>query len=186
MTGGWRVHSRGSPAGFTLVELLVAMALLGALMVGMARVFAGGLQACAGVHEALAAQRTLRCAMARITDDLYGMGYFFPPPGTRPIPVAASALPALQSGFMLVPDQPRWKEAGGSFVAPRPGEDPFEPDDKKADELSFVLDEVLPARGALAAAIPAAAPADPAWPGGRVRSQGAPGSSGRSRSAADT
>ena len=143
-------------AGFTLVEILVALALISVLMAGMAKVFAAGLEAGAGVQEGLYAQRSLRSAMARVSDDVRCLGYFFPPPGMRPLPVAASALPGLQSAFMLLPDQPLWKSLGASFVLPGPGDDPFEAPGRKVDELSFVLDHPLPVGGTLVEPVPEA------------------------------
>jgi prepilin-type N-terminal cleavage/methylation domain-containing protein len=140
-----------SKAAFSLLELLVAVALLGILTAGMARAFLGGLQASVRVNDTLAAQRTLRWSLEMIADDLRMLGYLFPP---RPLPVAASADPGRQSALMVIPEQPIKKERAGVFAPLAAAEDPFEPADRRVDELSFVSDRPLEVRGWLAAPTP--------------------------------
>ena len=102
MSGG-----RPRQAGFSLVELLVAALFLGVLMAGMAQVLLACLRHGTRVDRALAAQRALRRAMARITGDVLMLGSRFPPaellapgpaPGDPPRPAA--------DGLGLVLDAP--------------------------------------------------------------------------------
>jgi len=127
-------------SGFSLVELMVALGFMGLLMGGMARVYLASLDSWGRVNETLTAQRALRWALERIGEDLRMMGYLFPPPELRNLDVAASADPALQSAFMLVPGL-----SGG----------------RSEDELSFIMDSPLPVRAELAGPIPGPAPEGP-------------------------
>jgi len=71
---------RPGPAGFSLVELLVAALFLGLLMAGMAQVLLACLRHGSRVERTLAAQRALRWAVARITEDTLMLGSRCPPP----------------------------------------------------------------------------------------------------------
>lgn len=147
------MRPRGPGAAFSLVELLVAVVLIGVLTAGTVRVVAAGARTFAGVNDALAAQRTLRWALEQVADDLRMACLQFPPPGQRPTVVAASADPSLQSALMLVPDQPI-KQAHGTAWAPlRAGADPHGLPDQRVDELSFVMDRPLGVDACLAAPI---------------------------------
>ena len=138
-------------SGFSLVELLVAVAILAMLMAGLGQVLAGSLQALATVREGLATQRTLRWAIQEVDADLRGMGLLFPPPWLRPMP--ASGLPQPCSGW---PGQPLMKWADGKLVPLKAGEDPAEAPEasgRTSDVLALVLDRPLPLGGVLAAGI---------------------------------
>ena len=140
-----RAHS-----GFSLLELLVALAVLAVLTTGMAQVFLATLQSYGGVHGALATQRTLRWAFSRMEDDLRMAGFLFPPPWLRPMP------PGPGAGVVLLrPGQPLAKVAGGALVPLEPGDDPGAPLGRTADVLSLVMDQPLAVTATLAAALPA-------------------------------
>jgi hypothetical protein len=134
--------------------MLVALMFMGLLLAGMVQVFLASLNSWHRVDEGLTAQRALRWSLDRVVEDLQMMGYLFPPPELRTLDLAASADPRQQSAFMLEPARPIWVARGGSFVRRAPGEDPQEPLDKTADELSFVMDVPVPVRATLAWPIP--------------------------------
>lgn len=80
---GKRTHSKvGSTSeghqGFSLVELLVAMALMGVLMAGMLRIFASHMQNLSMSNELIGAQRSNRWALGQLSDDFQSAGNFFP------------------------------------------------------------------------------------------------------------
>jgi type II secretory pathway pseudopilin PulG len=127
-----------------MVELLVALTILGVLMGGMARVFTASLTSFARASEMITAQRALRTTVDLISDDIQMIGYVFPPMNLRGVTVAASNLTTLQSGLMLIPGQAIKKLSSGAFVTRLATEDPFEPTTKTVDELSFVMDVPLP------------------------------------------
>jgi len=83
------VAARGR-SGFSLLELLVALALAGILLGGMVRVCLASLDSWSRVNQELAAQRALRWALDRMAEDLRLAGHRFPPPEG---PVAAGAGP---------------------------------------------------------------------------------------------
>jgi prepilin-type N-terminal cleavage/methylation domain-containing protein len=133
-------------SGFSLVELLVALACAGILLGGMVRVCLASLDSWTRVNQTLAAQRSLRWALDRIAEDVRLMGHRFPPVGA-PGPDAAD--PARPGGYLLVPGRP--------VGAALPGGPDGEP--RTPDEISFVLDLPVPVRAALAQAAPAGAAA---------------------------
>ena len=150
-----------SGRAFSLVEALVALALLGLLLAGLCRVLLADLVSWVRLSEGLAAQRALRWALLRLQEDLQMMGHLFPPPELRSLDLAWSADPARQSAFMLVPGRPIPVAHRGRFRPRTWDEDPMEPPDKTADELSFILDLPLPVPATLARALPERAE----WPG---------------------
>ena len=140
--------------GFSLVELLVAVAILGVLMAGLGQVLAGSMQAFATVREGLELQRTLRWAIQELDGDLRAAGLLFPPPWLRPMPQAAGGGPGLPQACAWWPDQPlrQWSEGA---LAPLPsGADPLAPAGGTSDVLALVLDRPLPVEGVLAADVP--------------------------------
>jgi prepilin-type N-terminal cleavage/methylation domain-containing protein len=58
-------------AGYTLVELIVVMAILGAVMMGLTTAFAAGLSAEAGATRRATAQENARIALARMRTDIH-------------------------------------------------------------------------------------------------------------------
>ena len=132
--------------GFTLVEMLVSLALLGLLLGGMVQVARAGLDACSRVNRGFAARRGLRWALGRLGEDVRLLGHRFPPPGADP-PPGPDPAPEAGSAFRLRHDQPIHTQDGG-ILAPREGWR------GAADELSLFLDEPLPARAVLTRAVP--------------------------------
>ena len=111
---------RPGRSGFSLVELLVALAFLGVLLGGMVRVLLASLGSWTRVNASLAADRSLRWALDALAEDLRMLGCLMPPPELRPPEGADSAGPALPGTFRSLPGP-------------------------VTDELSFVLDAPWPA-----------------------------------------
>lgn len=148
--------TRGPRSGFSLAELLVALACAGILLAGMVQVFSASLGSWTRVNEALTVQRALRLALDRMGEDVRMAGHRFPPTEEQgPAPGA----------FTLLADQPIHTPAGAALA-------PEADWDARADELSFDLDEPLAVRAALAREVPGPM-ADPhhgvAVPAGEVR-----------------
>ncbi len=76
MTDDLGRHQRAG--GFSLVELLVALAFTALLMAGMANVFKSSIQTFTAVNETMGAQRTNRWAMDQLSDDISQAGLVFP------------------------------------------------------------------------------------------------------------
>ena len=121
------------PSGFSLLELMVAVLLMGLLLAGMLQVYLASLDSWTRVNEGLALRRTLRLALDRIAEDLRMVGHLVPPAAMRALELAPGDDPQAQGGFMLVPGE-------------------------TADELSFVLDVPVPVPAELGSAIPEPAP----------------------------
>ena len=101
---GWR--------GFSLVELMVALLVMGVLLGGLGQVHGSCLQACNRIHEGLRLQRALRLAQARVTDEFRMIGYGYPIPGRTTSPLFLPDLRAEEASF--VRDVPL---ATGAFFA---------------------------------------------------------------------
>lgn len=145
--------------GFSLLELLVAMAILGVLAAGLGQVLAGSLETFAAVREGLAMQRTLRWAIQELEGDLRATGLLFPPPWLRPMPLDAEGGPGLRQACFLWPNQPLTKWVDGALAPLRAGEDPLAAPGRTSDVLGLVLDRPLAEGGDLAAGIPGPHPA---------------------------
>jgi len=65
-------------AGFSMVELLVALVFISLLMAGMLRIYGSAIQGFSAANESVKAQRDNRVAMQGIEDDLSQVGYQFP------------------------------------------------------------------------------------------------------------
>lgn len=65
-------------AGFSLVELLVALVFISFLMAGMLRIYGSAIQGFAAANESVKAQRDNRASMQQIEDDLSAAGFQFP------------------------------------------------------------------------------------------------------------
>ncbi|BDU77426.1 PulJ/GspJ family protein [Mesoterricola sediminis] len=70
--------TRRTHLGFSLVELMVAVAFTAILMAGLARVFRGSASNYAAVNETIGIQRSNRWALEQISDDFSQAGMIFP------------------------------------------------------------------------------------------------------------
>lgn len=84
--------------GFSLIELIVALAFTAILMAGMAGVFKSSVQTYTAVNETMGAQRTNRWAMDQISDDISQAGFVFP---DRALPTTVTS--GLESLFSITP-----------------------------------------------------------------------------------
>jgi prepilin-type N-terminal cleavage/methylation domain-containing protein len=117
--------------GFSLAEVLAALAILGLLMAGMVRVLASGLRSVQEMNAALGARRGLRWAMDHLAEDLKMAGYRFPFlefPGDSPPP-----LPVAIHASLPVRPLP-----GASAPRPDPGGE-----GKPCDQLTLLMDQPL-------------------------------------------
>ncbi len=122
---------RHGSKGFSLVELLVAMAFISLLMVGMLQVYASSLKGFRQANETVTAQRNNRWALDQIQDDIQSAGYFFPP---RP-------MPSVINPFVILPNN-----AAPVTTPPVPG---------PTDEVRYLADQPIAIRAQLSA-VPAA------------------------------
>lgn len=63
-------------AGFSLVEMLVAMMFIGILSAGMMRIYSTNLAGFQRVNDTIGSQRRGRWALAALQDDVESIGYF--------------------------------------------------------------------------------------------------------------
>jgi prepilin-type N-terminal cleavage/methylation domain-containing protein len=132
-------HSR---QGFSLVEMLVALAFISLLMAGMATVFRGSVRTFQATGETSSAQNRGRWALEQISDDIAQAGFLFP---DRILPTRIQS--GAESLFQVLPDQ--------STVTQRV--DDTNPtattaETITADALQFFMDVPLPVFGELAVA----------------------------------
>jgi len=120
---------RGVRAGFSLVELLVAVMFIGILMAGMANVFKSSVSTLATSSEGISSARRNRMSMDLLYDDLNTAGLYITDLVSPPL--LASGNPA----FYVLPNMP---------VAGAAADDP-----QTADQLYFYLDLPLPFEGTL-------------------------------------
>jgi hypothetical protein len=144
------------------VELLVALAVLAVLLAGLAGVLQASLLGFGAVREGLNAQRTLRWAARGLDGELDRIGFIFPPPWLRPLPLPGADASELQSAFRLEPNRPLGRIRAGRWVPLRPGDDPMAAPGRTSDWLSFVADRPL-AGGTLAAPVPGPVAGGRAW-----------------------
>lgn len=148
--------SRFGKEAFSLVELLVALVFLGLLLGGLSQVYVQGLKTCARLHDGLRAQRSLRLAMARLSEDLQMAGFFYPPPELRSLPWEAGGGVGRLRPFLLLPSRPISRLLDGAFVPATLADDPYEPGPWTADEVSLVMDLPLQVPATLASGLPQA------------------------------
>ena len=116
-------------AGFSLVELLVAVMFIGILMAGMANVFKSSVSTLATASEGISSARRNRMSIDLLYDDLNTAGLYITDLVSPPL--LATANPA----FYVLPNMP---------VAGAAADDP-----QTADQLYFYLDLPLPFEGTL-------------------------------------
>lgn len=134
-----RTHASRPRAGFSLVELLVALVFISLLMAGMLRIYGSAIQGFAAANETIKAQRDNRWALDGLQDDLQAAGYFFP------IRTVIGGIDNVNSGnqnpVMILPNQ----TITNKFIA-----DPNNPSATPTnetitfDEFQYLTDQVLP------------------------------------------
>ena len=122
--------SRQTPtAGFSLIELMVAVLFIGFLMAGMANVFKSSVGVVATSSEGLSSARRNRMSIDLLYDDLNSAGMF---------------LSDLSSPPKLSPSNPAFYIIPNVTIAGAAADDP-----PKADQVVLYLDEPLPFEGTL-------------------------------------
>ena len=119
-------------AGFSLVELLVALVFTGILMAGMANVFKASVSTLATSNEGISSARSNRMSIDLLRDDLNYAGLFLSDLVSPP------QLSGSNPSFYVLPNVP----------IDNPGSD----DPQSADQLFFYLDQPLPFEGSLTSA----------------------------------
>jgi len=127
--------ARNDQGGHSLVELMVAMAILGVMATGALRYLSANLWALGRAGQAIGAQRSLRRAMEELSEEVQGAGF------RVPCRTEEKARPWLA----LARNQPL---AGTAW---------------RTDELTLVRDRVLPGEARLAASIPLEEPPPLSW-----------------------
>lgn len=127
-------------AGFSLVELLVALVFTAILTTGMLRIFASSVSGFYTQQESLGLQRASRFALNLVEEEVIQAGYLFPPRNLRG--ELAVGTPAAQPPVLLQQTdyQPVWSDPNGTTVTL-----------DKVDELQFVQDLNLEVEGTFAA-----------------------------------
>jgi len=118
-------------AGFSLVELLVAVMFIGILMAGMANVFKSSVTTLATSSEGLSSARRNRMSLDLLYDDLNTAGMY---------------LSNLSAPPVLDPNNPAFYIIPNVAIPGAAGDDP-----QTADQLFFYLDDPLPFEGTISA-----------------------------------
>ncbi|HJV48091.1 MAG TPA: prepilin-type N-terminal cleavage/methylation domain-containing protein [Geothrix sp.] len=121
---------QNSKAGFSLVELLVAVMFIGILMAGMANVFKSSISTFTTSSEGISSARRNRMSFDLLYDDLNTAGMYLTDLTAPPINVSLT-----NPVFYILPNMP---------IAGATADDP-----QNADELFFYLDQPLPFEGTL-------------------------------------
>ena len=125
MAKGNRKHG----AGFSLVELLIAVVFIGVLMAGMANVFRSSVTTLSTSSEGISSARRNRMSIDLLYDDLNSAGMYLADLASPP------QLSATNPAFYVLPNM---------AVAGAAADDP-----QKADQVLFYLDQPLPFQGTL-------------------------------------
>ena len=94
---GGRLKHSGSEAGYTLIELMTVMAILGIVLAGLTTMFASGMRAEVRASREFQAQQNARLAMDRIRRELHCANAISAPDST-PVATVTVTLPAACSG----------------------------------------------------------------------------------------
>lgn len=121
---------RNLRAGFSLVELLVALVFMSLLMAGMAKVYQSSMNTFYKSSESISSGRRNRMAMDMLFDDLNAAGQYLT--NLSAYPTFSAATP----GFYILPNQ---AYSGTDIPAAT----------ALTDQLNFYLDEALPFEGRL-------------------------------------
>ena len=131
-------------AGFSLIEMMVALLFISILMAGMLRVYATTIASFASNQDALNTNREKRWAITRIQDDIQMGGYFFP---LRTLPGYVSVNTATgQNALMILPDQTITVSAYDTATSTSTNET------IRFDEVQFVSDTPIQVQAQLSAA----------------------------------
>lgn len=142
-----QIRIGGRVQGFSLVEMLIALAFMSFLMAGMLRVFASSVQNFQTTNEIISAQRTNRWAISMVTDDLESMGNYFP---ERPAPsyIDIATTPVFQilpnNSITFQSADPTSSTGYQNITLGRNGNKDYAYDDYVLDDLRFVLDRPSP------------------------------------------
>jgi len=131
---GPKLRASAGAAGFSLVELLVALLLTSLIMAGMASVFKSSVSSFSATGESVSNVRRNRLSIELLGEDINMAGMYFVDMAQPPL-----TLPS-HPPFYIIPNAP----------VENPGADLGDP--QKTDELYFYLDEPLPFEGTLRAA----------------------------------
>lgn len=132
----WSALSRRrTGAGFTMVEMLVALFFVSILMAGLAKVFRSGVKTYVSGSERVGAMRRNRLSLDLMQEELNAAGQFL-------IALGGGYPPLQTDGFRILP-QVDYTDGGKVAVALD------NPDDRFSAEISMILDEVLPMEGRL-------------------------------------
>lgn len=136
-------------AGFSLVELMVALVFISILLAGMLRVYGASIQSFAAANETVKAQRDNRWALQSISDDLETAGFFYYFAG-RPTGAGINVSNGAQNPLMLLPSQTITNTVVLDPARPVLGGTTSET--ITFDELQFLRDDVLPMTGNISSA----------------------------------
>jgi type II secretory pathway pseudopilin PulG len=123
-------------AGFSLVELMVAVVFTSLLMAGLASVFSSGISALATHSDAVASGRRNRLGLEMFQNDLNTAGMYLESMGALP------QLSASNPGFYVIPNRPVQDDAGNAVAAG--GTLPT-----LTDEIYMYMDSALPLEATL-------------------------------------
>lgn len=143
-----RAKRRSRTAGFSLVELLIALVFISFMMAGMLRIYGSAIQGFSAANESAKAQRDNRWSQESISDDLETAGYFFyfsGRPSSTGISVGAGT--SVQNPLMLLPNQVITNKTADQV---NPSATPAN-ETITFDEIQFLRDEVLPIKAQLTA-----------------------------------
>lgn len=131
---------RSPQAGFSLVELLVALVFTAILTTGMLRIFASSVSGFYTQQESLGLQRASRFALNLVEEEVMQAGYLFPPRNLRGELNVGSTTAQPPVLLQQTDYQPVWSDPNGTTVTL-----------DKVDELQFVQDLNLEVEGTLKA-----------------------------------
>jgi prepilin-type N-terminal cleavage/methylation domain-containing protein len=140
---------RSSKAGFSLVEMLVAMMFIGILSAGMMRIYSTNLAGFQRVNDTIGSQRRGRWALTTLQDDVASIGFFAFVGFNTPLSGNFSTDSTGQEPFMVLPGPTQVKLAGPDPANPGGPPLPLTALPVNPDELQYVSDISLPVQATL-------------------------------------
>ena len=137
-------------AGFSLVEMLVAMMFIGILSAGMMRIYSTNLAGFQRVNDTIGSQRRGRWALAALQDDVESIGYFAFVGFNNPAGGNFSVTSGTQEPFMILPGPSQVKVVSPDPANPAGALLPATALPTNPDELQYVSDLSLPIQATLA------------------------------------